>query len=168
MTKIGLVSDTHGTIDEKLLDFFADCDQIWHAGDWGNIYVSEVLEKFKPVIGVYGNIDDWQIRNKYPEHQRFNIENLNVWITHIGGYPGKYDIRVRKEIIQNPPDLFICGHSHILKIMYDKKLNLWHINPGAYGYSGFHKKRTAVKFVIDGKKIKNLQILELSKKRKID
>jgi len=168
MTKIGLVSDTHGTIDEKLLDFFADCDQIWHAGDWGNIYVSEVLEKFKPVIGVYGNIDDWQIRNKYPEHQRFNIENLNVWITHIGGYPGKYDIRVRKEIIQNPPDLFICGHSHILKIMYDKNLNLWHINPGAYGYSGFHKKRTAVKFVIDGKKIKNLQILELSKKRKID
>ncbi len=165
MTKIGLISDTHGHIDDRLFEFFEDCDEIWHAGDWGSIEVSEKLTAFKPVRGVFGNIDDWEIRSIYPEHQRFSLEGFDIWITHIGGYPGKYDRRIKNEIFGNPPDLFICGHSHILKVIYDKQLKLWHINPGAYGFSGFHKKRTAVKFILDNKQIKDLKILELSKKR---
>jgi len=165
MKKIGLVSDTHGHIDEKLTEFFSGCDEIWHAGDWGSYEVAEKLAAFKPLRGVYGNVDTADIRRLFPEHNRFKIEDIDVWITHIGGYPGKYDIRVRNLIKENPPDLFISGHSHILKIMWDKKLNLLHINPGAYGFSGFHKKRTAVRFTIDKKEIKDLEILELPKRK---
>ena len=163
MTKIGLLSDTHEHIDEKLLDFFKDVDEIWHAGDIGDIAVIEKLEKIKPVRAVYGNIDGQDIRIRFPEHNRFRIEKNDVWITHIGGYPGKYDKRVKPEIYKNPPDIFISGHSHILKIIYDEKLNCLHINPGAYGKSGFHKVRTAVRFIIEKKDVKDLEILEVKR-----
>ena len=139
MTKIGLLSDTHGYIDEKLLDFFKDVDEIWHAGDIGDYSVIEKLQNLKTVRAVFGNIDGQDIRIQYPEHNRFRIEEIDVWITHIGGYPGRYDQRIREKIYKNPPDIFISGHSHILKVMNDKKLNLLHINPGAFGISGFHK-----------------------------
>ena len=162
MVKIGLLSDTHGYLDPGLFGFFKNCDEIWHAGDIGNIEITENLEKWKPVKAVYGNIDDQNIRNKYPEHQRFYTEQVEVWITHIGGYPGKYDKLVREKIKKNPPDLFICGHSHILKVQYDNKLDLLHVNPGAAGKSGFHKYRTAVRFEIHEKEIKNLEIFESS------
>ncbi len=161
MTKIGLLSDTHGHTDDKLFDFFKDVDEIWHAGDAGDISVIEKLENFKPLRAVYGNIDGQDIRIRFPEHNRFNIEDVNVWITHIGGYPGRYDRRVKPEIFNNPPQLFISGHSHILKIMYDEKINCLHINPGAYGKSGFHKVRTAVRFTVDKKEFKDMEILEV-------
>ncbi|NPA67391.1 MAG: metallophosphoesterase family protein [Chlorobi bacterium] len=161
MTKIGLLSDTHGHTDDKLFGFFKDVDEIWHAGDAGDISVIEKLENFKPLRAVYGNIDGQDIRIRFPEHNRFNIEDVNVWITHIGGYPGRYDRRVKPEIFNNPPQLFISGHSHILKIMYDEKINCLHINPGAYGKSGFHKVRTAVRFTVDKKEFKDMEILEV-------
>ncbi len=163
MTKIGLLSDTHGYVDSKLYDFFKECKEIWHAGDIGNLEVAEKLERWKPLKAVYGNIDDQTIRKKFPENQRFKCENTEVWITHIGGYPGKYDKLVRHEIKNNPPGLFICGHSHILKVQYDNELNLLHINPGAAGKSGFHKYRTAIRFDIDNKKVKNLEIFEIQR-----
>ncbi len=163
MTKIGLVSDTHGYIDDKLLDFFKDVDEIWHAGDVGDISVIDKLEKIKPVRAVYGNIDGQDIRISYPEHNRFRTEDTEVWITHIGGYPGRYDKRVKPEIFRNPPGLFITGHSHILKIIFDRGINCLHLNPGAYGKSGLHKVRTALRFEIDGKEIKKMEILEVKR-----
>ena len=163
MTKIGLLSDTHGYIDDKLLDFFKDVDEIWHAGDVGNSSVIDELEKLKPVRAVFGNIDGQDIRIRYPEHNRFRIEEADVWITHIGGYPGKYDTRVKPEIFRNPPRLFISGHSHILKIIFDDKLNCLHINPGAYGKSGMHKVRTAIRFDIRGRDFLNMEILEVKR-----
>ncbi len=163
MIKIGLLSDTHGFIDDKVLKFFENCDEIWHAGDIGNIETADKIAAFKPLKAVYGNIDDQKLRIVYPEHLRFNCENVNVWITHIGGYPGHYDVKVRNEMNENPPRLFICGHSHILKVIYDKQNNLLHINPGAAGISGFHKIRTAVRFKIDGNEIKELEILEIER-----
>ncbi|MCD4792719.1 MAG: metallophosphatase family protein [Bacteroidales bacterium] len=163
MIKIGLLSDTHGHIDDKLLDFFKDVDEIWHAGDVGDISVIEKLEKIKPVRAVYGNIDGQDIRISYPEHNRFRIEETNVWITHIGGYPGRYDRKVKPEIFRNPPGIFISGHSHILKIIFDKGINCLHLNPGAFGKSGLHKVRTALRFEIDGKEIKKMEILEVKR-----
>ena len=160
MIKIGLISDTHGYMDPKLFDFFSECGELWHAGDIGSLDIAERLEKWKPLKAVFGNIDDHNIRSKYPEHLRFRCEGTDVWITHIGGYPGKYDKLVKDKIRMNPPDLFICGHSHILKVQYDKNLDLLHINPGAAGKSGFHKFRTAVRFDIDNKEVKNLEIFE--------
>jgi uncharacterized protein len=133
MKRIGIISDTHTYLTDEIYKFFKDVDEIWHAGDIGNIETSNILEKFKPIRGVYGNIDGHELRAIYPEHQRFTIEGIDVWMTHIGGYPNKYDIRVREEIYRNPPKIFISGHSHILKIINDKKLNLLHINPGAFG-----------------------------------
>jgi len=161
--KIGLVSDTHGFIDEKLLDFFKDTDEIWHAGDVGDYYVIEQLEQKKTVRAVHGNIDGQDIRIRFKEHERFRVEEVDVWITHIGGYPERYDKRVKPEIFRNPPKLFISGHSHILKVIYDKKLRCLHINPGAYGKSGLHKVRTAVRFEIENREIKNLEILEVQR-----
>ncbi len=163
MTKIGLISDTHGYIDDKLFDFFKDVDEIWHAGDIGDISVIEKLENFKPFRAVSGNIDGRDIYIRFPDHNRFKIEDVNVWITHIGGYPGNYDRKVKPEIFKNPPDLFISGHSHILKIIFDDKLNCLHINPGAYGKSGFHKVRTAVRFDIRGRDFLNMEILEVKR-----
>ncbi len=163
MKKIGIISDTHSYLTDEIFDFFKDVDEIWHAGDIGSFETAKKLAKFKPMRAVYGNIDGQDIRAYTREHQRFTIEGLNVWITHIGGYPGRYDRRVVPEIFKNPPDIFISGHSHILKIMNDKKLNLLHINPGAFGLSGWHKVRTAVRLVLDNKNIKDLEILELPK-----
>lgn len=161
MTQIALVSDTHGHIDDELFDFFSSCDEIWHAGDIGNYELIEQLAAFKPVRAVYGNIDGQKIRAEYPEDNRFRCEKARIWIRHIGGYPNRYDKRIREQIKKNPPDLFISGHSHILKVMYDQKLDLLHINPGAYGLSGFHKVRTAVRFRIDEKNFKDLEVLEI-------
>ena len=161
MRKIGVLSDTHGYFDPVLESFFSDCDEIWHAGDIGSIKVVEMIRNLKPIKAVYGNIDGARIRELYPENLRFWCEDVEVWITHIGGYPGRYDRLVKETIKKKPPDLFICGHSHILKVMYDKELGLLHINPGAAGKSGFHIKKTAVRFTIKGKKIKDLEVIEL-------
>jgi len=163
MVKIGLVSDTHGFIDEKLIEFFKDVDEVWHAGDIGDMEVIKGLRAHKEVRAVFGNIDDSGMRNLFPEHNRFKVEGTDVWITHIGGYPGRYDKKVKALIYSNPPKLFISGHSHILKVMYDERLNCLHINPGAYGKSGMHVVRTAVRFEIDNGNIKNLEVLEVKK-----
>jgi putative phosphoesterase len=164
LKKILLLSDTHSHIDEKILKYAAQADEIWHAGDIGNLIVTDELKKIKPLRGVYGNIDDDKARMEFPLNNRFFCEGVDVWITHIGGYPGKYNQAVREEINRNPPKLFICGHSHILKVMFDKKLNLLHMNPGAAGVSGFHKVRTMLRFEVDGEKIQGLEIIEMGEK----
>lgn len=163
MTRIGLISDTHGYVHPRLYDFFKDCEQIWHAGDIGSVDVAEELSAFKPFVAVYGNIDGHILRKTYPETAYFICEKVRVIITHIGGYPGKYMPLARQAIIQHPPDLFITGHSHILKVMYDKKYKLLHINPGAAGKYGFHKVITLIRFVIDGSDIRDLEIMEIEK-----
>ncbi len=159
--KIGLISDTHGYLDAKVFEYFKECDEIWHAGDIGTMEVLEKLEQFKPTRAVFGNIDGHTIRAATTEDLWFKCENLTVWITHIGGYPPKYNKRTNAHIKNRTPDLFICGHSHILKIMRDQKNGLLHINPGAAGVQGFHKVKTLVRFDIEGKDIKNLQVIEL-------
>jgi len=164
MVKIGLISDTHSYFDPRFFDLFKDVDEIWHAGDIGDKKILEQIEGFKPYRAVYGNIDDTTLRRELKKHERFMCEEVDVWMTHIGGYPGKYDRAVKKELFADPPKLFICGHSHILKVMYDKKLDLLHINPGAAGRYGFQKVRTAVRFVIDKDIIKSLEIIELENK----
>ena len=161
MKKILLLSDTHSFIDEQILKFVKQADEVWHAGDIGTISVTDEIKKIKPLRAVYGNIDNKTIRSEFPLHQKFTIENVSVWITHIGGYPNRYDVTIRNEIKQNPPKLFISGHSHILKVMFDKKLNLLHINPGAAGKHGFHKVRTMTRFEINNDKIENLEVIEL-------
>lgn len=160
MKRIGLLSDTHGDIPDKIFGFFEKVDEIWHAGDIGDLKTAQALAAFKPMKAVYGNIDGQDIRIQWPQHQRFMCEGVDVWITHIGGYPGNYDRSVKPEIFRNPPKLFICGHSHILKIIYDKKLDLLHLNPGAAGSKGFHKVQTALRFTIDGTNISEMEIWE--------
>ena len=160
MTKILLLSDTHSYIDNNILKYVKEADEVWHAGDIGDLKVTDAIKKLKPLRAVYGNIDDAKIRVEFPEHNRFMCENVDVWITHIGGYPPKYNLRVSEAIKQNPPRLFICGHSHILKVMPDKNLNLIHMNPGAAGKHGFHKTRTMLRFTIEGGKIDNLEVIE--------
>jgi putative phosphoesterase len=164
MTKILLLSDTHGHMDKTILKYAAQADEIWHAGDIGSLSVTDQLEALKPVRGVHGNIDDHVIQKEFPENNRFMCEGVDVWITHIGGYPNRYNVRVREEIRNNPPKLFICGHSHILKVMNDKKLGLLHMNPGACGKHGFHQMRTMLRFVINGDKISDLEVIELGKR----
>lgn len=164
MTKILLLSDTHGHLDETILKYAKEADEIWHAGDLGTIEVADELAALKPFRAVYGNIDDHIIRKDYPLDQKFNCEEVTVWMTHIGGYPNRYSPRVRNQINQNPPKLFISGHSHILKVMWDKKLNLLHMNPGACGKKGFHQMRTMLRFQIDGKEIKALEVIEIGKR----
>lgn len=164
MKRIGLLSDTHGYLHPAIFKHFEECDEIWHAGDIGDILLMDRLEEFKTIRAVYGNIDGQELRKIYPLNQRFMCENVDVWITHIGGYPNRYDPRIKEEIHRNPPKLFISGHSHILKVIFDKKLNLLHINPGAAGKQGFHQKLTLVRFTIDGNQIKDLQIIELGDK----
>ncbi len=164
MTKILLLSDTHGHMDENILKYAAQADEVWHAGDIGNLAVTDSLKALKPVRGVFGNIDDHVIQKEFPENNRFMCEGVDVWITHIGGYPNRYNVRARDEIRSNPPKLFICGHSHILKVMHDKKLGLLHMNPGACGKHGFHQVRTMLRFVIDGEKISDLEVVELGKR----
>ena len=160
MKKIGLLSDTHGFLDDKIMDFFDACDEIWHAGDIGSLAVADKLNSIKPLKAVYGNIDGQEVRIVYPKIQSFQCGQVHVLMIHIGGYPGKYEKDVRTIIQNTAVDLFISGHSHILKVMYDKKNELLHINPGAAGKSGLHKHQTAVRFVIDGKNIKDLEVFE--------
>jgi putative phosphoesterase len=164
MMRIGLISDTHGYLDPKVEKYFKECDEIWHLGDVGNIDVVKQLTKIKPVRGVYGNIDGQDIRSIFPKELKFTCEEVKVWLVHIGGYPNRYSKDVRERIKFNSPDLFISGHSHILKVIYDKKLKLLHINPGAAGKSGFHKVKTLVRFTIDKKDIKDLEVIELGSK----
>jgi putative phosphoesterase len=165
MKKILLLSDTHSYIDNQILKFVKQADEVWHAGDIGTIEVMDTIQKIKPVRAVFGNIDDNIIRSEFPLDQRFTVENVNVWITHIGGYPNRYDTRIKEEIAKNPPKLFISGHSHILKVMFDKKLNLLHMNPGAAGKHGFHQVRTMLRFEVNDDKISNLEIIELEKRQ---
>ncbi len=164
MKKILLLSDTHSHIDETILKYVQQADEVWHAGDIGDLSVTDTIKKVKPLRAVYGNIDDEKARMEFPLNNRFLCEDVDVWITHIGGYPGKYNMHIREEILKNPPKLFICGHSHILKVQFDKKLNLLHMNPGAAGIYGFHQVRTMLRFEINGAKIENLEIVELGKK----
>ncbi len=168
MTKIGLISDTHSFIDEAIIDYLKDCDEVWHAGDFGSIELVEDLKKGllknnnKGLIkGVYGNIDSSEIRQVFPEKIIFDCEQVRIMIQHIGGYPGRYSVGVKKEIIDNKIKLFISGHSHILKIMYDDKLGCLHMNPGAAGKHGWHKTRTIIRFVIDKNDIKDCEVIEL-------
>ncbi|MDR0745136.1 MAG: metallophosphatase family protein [Mediterranea sp.] len=161
MKKIGLLSDTHGYWDKKYLHYFKDCDEIWHAGDFGSIEIADRLAAFHPLRGVYGNIDGQDIRKRFPQVNRFTTDGVEVLMKHIGGYPGNYDPSIRGSLMTCPPQLFISGHSHILKMDYDKTLDLLHINPGAAGISGFHKVRTLVRFTIDSGEFKDLEVVEL-------
>jgi len=159
--KILLLSDTHSYIDERILEYASMADEVWHAGDIGDLKVTDELSKVSKLRAVYGNIDNAEIRKEFPLNNRFTVEGLDVLITHIGGYPGKYSLAIREELYQNPPKLFICGHSHILKVMPDRKLGLLHINPGACGIYGFHKIRTMIRFEIIKGKIENPEVIEL-------
>lgn len=165
--KVGLLSDTHGWIHPRIFEHFKDVDEIWHAGDIGNIETADALSAFRPLRAVYGNIDGADVRKVYNEHLLFEAEKLRVWITHIGGTPGHYDRRVRPAIYDDPPGLFICGHSHIAKVIYDRKGAFLYINPGAAGFSGFHKFMTAVRFRIDGPRISSLELIELGERGRV-
>ncbi len=160
MTRIGLISDTHGFLDEAIFKHFENCDEIWHAGDFGE-NVAKRLKERKSLRGVYGNIDGQDIRTEFPELLVFECENVKVMIKHIGGYPPKYNPTTKKEILLHKPQLFISGHSHILKVIYDDQLNCLHMNPGAAGKHGWHKLRTIIRFGIDGKEIKDCDVIEL-------
>lgn len=164
MKKILLLSDTHSYIDATILKYVNQTDEVWHAGDIGDLVVTDTLKKLKPLRAVYGNIDDDKARMEFPLNNRFVCEGVTVLITHIGGYPGKYNPAIRKEIQDNPPQLFICGHSHILKVMHDKQFNLLHMNPGAAGKHGFHQVRTMLRFVVSEGKISDLEVIEMEKR----
>ncbi len=164
MKKILLLSDTHSYLDDRILDYASKADEVWHAGDIGDLKVTDELQKAAKLRAVYGNIDNAEIRKEFPLNNRFTVEGVEVLMTHIGGYPGKYSSAIREEIYTHPPKLFICGHSHILKVMPDKKLNLLHMNPGACGIYGFHQVRTMLRFEINSEKIENLEVIELGKR----
>lgn len=159
--KVGLLSDTHGYWDDKYAEYFKDCDEIWHAGDIGSDTLAARLAVLKPLRAVFGNIDSQALRLQFPKVAHFEVEDVRVMITHIGGYPGRYNPEIRKELYDTRPDLFIAGHSHILKVVFDKSLNCLYMNPGAAGKSGFHQVRTLLRFSIDGKTIKDLEVIEL-------
>ncbi|MBK6931127.1 MAG: metallophosphoesterase family protein [Saprospirales bacterium] len=171
MKKIGLLSDTHSILDERIFGHFAECDEVWHAGDFGSFEVLETLRAFKPLRGVYGNIDDVRIQSQMPLDLRFVCEDVPVFMTHIGGYPGRYQPRVRKILQADPPrnGLFICGHSHILKVMPDKQMGFLHLNPGACGNEGWHQVRTLMRFELAAGSIRELQVIELGpRSRKLE
>jgi uncharacterized protein len=159
--QVGLISDTHGFLDEAIVSHFEKCDEVWHAGDFGPAEVLDRLKNFKPLRGVFGNIDGAQIRSELPRDLEWMCEGLRVYMTHQGGYPGHYDARAKRELKQRKPDLFICGHSHIVRVMRDPELKLLHMNPGASGRIGWHLKRTAMRFAVDGAKIGNVELIEL-------
>lgn len=163
MTKILLLSDTHSFIGEDIIKYVHQTDEVWHAGDIGDLKVTDTIKKLKPLRAVYGNIDNSEARLEFPEHLKFRCEGVKVWMTHIGGYPGRYALAVREQIKIHTPDLFISGHSHILKVINDKKLKLLHMNPGAVGTHGFHKVRTMLRFEISEKKIQNLEVIEFKR-----
>lgn len=162
MKRIGLLSDTHSYWDDKYEKYFSECDEIWHAGDIGSMEVAEKLRAIKPLRAVYGNCDGGDLRYMFSERYRFDCEGVDVLIKHIGGYPGNYDPSVRGTMFSRPPKLFISGHSHILRVLYDKTIGCLHINPGAAGQQGFHKVRTLVRFTIDGTEFKDLEVIELA------
>lgn len=161
MKRIGLLSDTHGHWDERYRKYFAECDEIWHAGDIGTLEVIERLEEICPVRAVVGNIDGRDLGLRFPRVLRWKCEDAEILMTHIGGYPGRYEARIRPLLIADTPNLFISGHSHILKVLYDKTLSLLHINPGAAGLQGWQQVRTLVRFTVDGKDFKDLEVIEL-------
>jgi len=167
MHRIGVLSDTHGYLDPRLMNFFKDCDEIWHAGDIGDLSVADELEAFKSLYAVCGNIDGNDFRIRYPREQRRTVHGLDIWMVHIGGYPSNYDRSIKERLMDNPPGVFISGHSHILKVIYDKKFNLLHINPGAAGRYGIHKVRTAIRFAIKDSKVTDLEIIELGPRSRI-
>ena len=164
MKKILLLSDTHSFIDEQILKFVNQADEVWHAGDIGDLKVTDTIKKLKPLRAVFGNIDNADARLEFPLDVKFTLEDVSIWMTHIGGYPNNYNLRIREKIKKNSPKIFISGHSHILKVQYDKKLNLLHLNPGAAGNHGFHKVRTMLRFNLEKGDIKNLEIIELAKR----
>jgi len=165
MLKIGLISDTHSHLDPKIFEVFKDVDEIWHAGDIGNPDVAEKLKKFKPLYAVYGNIDGREIRQDYPLNLELEREGLKILMTHIGGYPGHYEPKAKRKIEEVKPNIFICGHSHILKVMRDEKYNnMLAINPGAAGIEGFHKVKTVLRFSLNKGKVENMEAVELGKR----
>ncbi len=168
MKRIGLISDTHGHIDDRILLHFKEVDEIWHAGDIGSLDVTDQLAEVAPVIGVYGNIDGDKVRREFPKNRRFLCEGVDVWITHIGGKPYVYNKETRGPIHANTPDLFICGHSHILRVEKDKRINCLYMNPDAAGIHGFHKIRTLLRFTIDKREIKDLEVVELGPRANVD
>ena len=161
------MSDTHGHLDQKIIKYVDWADEIWHAGDIGTVRVTDALSKLKPVKAVYGNIDGHALRSQFNENLVFHCEGVKVFITHIGGYPGRYNTRVKKILFEEKPQLYICGHSHILKVIQDKKMNLLHMNPGACGVQGFHKIKTLLRFTIDKQKIDGLEVIELGERGKL-
>ena len=161
MTRIGLISDTHNYLDESIFEHFKHCDEVWHAGDFGSEDLAKRIKEQKSLRGVYGNIDGQDIRTEFPEQLVFMCEGVKVMMRHIGGYPPKYNPETKKEILLHQPKLFISGHSHILKIMYDDKLNCLHMNPGAAGKYGWHYVRTIIRFVIDGTEMRDAEVIEL-------
>ena len=161
MTRIGLISDTHNYLDESIFEHFKHCDEVWHAGDFGSEDLAKRIKEQKSLRGVYGNIDGQDIRTEFPEQLVFMCEGVKVMMRHIGGYPPKYNPETKKEILLQQPKLFISGHSHILKIMYDDKLNCLHMNPGAAGKHGWHHVRTIIRFAIDGTEMKDAEVIEL-------
>jgi putative phosphoesterase len=165
MKQIVLLSDTHHKLDDRFFPHFENADEIWHAGDIGSLAITDTLKKYAPIRVVYGNIDDKTIRTEFKTNLYFKCEKVNVMMTHIGGYPGRYNKKILPIIEEANPDLFICGHSHILKIMYDKKNQLLHMNPGAIGDYGIHKVKTILCFTIEGKDIKNLRVVEFPRKK---
>jgi putative phosphoesterase len=160
MKKIGIISDTHNYFGDDVRSFLCDVDEIWHAGDIGTAALADEIAKFKPLSAVYGNIDGEDVRRQYPLLLRFRCEEVDVLMTHIGGFAGHYDHSIREQIFANPPKLFVCGHSHILRVNYDKKLQMLCVNPGAAGKSGFHQVRTAIKFIVDGINMKDMDVGE--------
>ncbi len=164
MTRIGLISDTHDFLDDKVFTHFDKCDEIWHAGDFGTASIAHKLSAFKPLRGVYGNIDGYDIRSQFPEHLQFTVEGVNVYMIHIGGYPERYSPTAKTFLTVHQPQLFISGHSHILKVIYDDKLKCLHMNPGAAGKHGWHKVRTLIRFTIDGTNMKECEVVELGKR----
>lgn len=166
MKRIGLISDTHSHLDPKVKKYFDEVDEIWHAGDIGDLHVTDTLKEWKPLRAVYGNIDGHEARAEFPLHQRFTMEGVRVWMTHIGGKPYVYDYRIRDEVNRLKPDLFICGHSHILKVQLDKRIDTLYMNPGAAGVHGFHKVKTLLRFSLAEGKVKDLEVIELGPRAK--
>lgn len=164
MTKIGILSDTHGYWDDRYLEYFEPCDEIWHAGDIGSVELARRLAAFRPLRAVYGNIDGQELRRLYPQTLRFTVDGAEVLMKHIGGYPGRYDPSIRGTLLAHPPRLFVCGHSHILKVQYDRTLRMLHINPGAAGKQGWHQVRTLVRLAVDNGQFSDLEVIELADK----
>lgn len=168
MPRIGLLSDTHGWLDPRLQQLFASCDEIWHAGDIGDLALTDELARWKPLRAVWGNIDDAKARVRFPEHQRFTLGGVKVWMTHIGGRPPRYNKAVLDELRHDPPGLFVCGHSHILLVQFDPTLGCLYMNPGAAGKHGWHKVRTALRFTLEDGKPKDLEVIELGPRSTVE